>query len=389
MANSSPPMSSILFVSNWDWVFYNFRRSLAHSLRRRGVEVGVVCPRGEHVETIQREGFVWVEWDLRRKSLNPLRELRSLVQLAGIYDRLAPDFVHHDTIKPNLYGTVALRLNRLRGGGPPTPHAVNSFMGVGFLFSDHWKARVLRAGVLPVMRWAMYGPHVYTTFSNWDDRDTFVDLGIVQPDRTQVIVSEFVDTDTFVASAEDGRSSDPVRVLMAARLLWDKGVEEFVDAARQLRAEGSPVEFWIAGEPDTETPGYVPEKQLRAWDQEEGIRWLGYCSNMPSLLRRVDIAALPTRYNEGLPRFLVEAASAGLPLVTTDLAACRRVAEPGENGVLIPTERPDCLADAIRQLVENDQERRAMGRRSREKAVQKFEAKRAIQDWMDLYRHVV
>lgn len=381
-------MSSILFVSNWDWVFYNFRRTLAHSLRRRGVEVGVVCPRGEYVEEIQEEGFTWFEWNLSRKSLNPFREVQSLVQLANIYDRLGPDFVHHDTIKPNLYGTIALRLNRLRSGETSLPNVINSFMGIGFLFSSHWKARLLRRGILPVMRWAMHEPHVYTTFSNREDRDAFVDLGLVRPDRTQVIVSEFVDTDKFTVSTEEPRSSRPVRVLMAARLLWDKGVGEFVEAARQLREEGCPVEFWIAGEPDTETPGYVPEQQLKTWDQNDGIRWLGYCSSMPSLLNRVDIAVLPTHYNEGLPRFLVESASAGLPVVTTDLAACRRVAEPGNNGFLIPTERPDCLADAVRRLVENDQQRREMGQRSREKAVQEFEAKHVIQDWMDLYKRL-
>jgi glycosyltransferase involved in cell wall biosynthesis len=389
MTEKAGPMSSILFVTNWDWVFHNFRRSLAHSLRRRGVEVGVVCPCGEYVESIQEEGFEWIEWRLSRKSLNPLREIRSLVQLANIYERLDPDFVHHDTIKPNLYGTIALRLNRLRSGGAPMPHVINSFMGIGFLFSDQWLAQVLRAGVVPMMRWAMHGPHVYTTFSNWDDRDTFIDLGLVRPDRTQVIVSEFVDTDKFTAPAEEDSSSRPVRVLMAARLLWEKGVGEFVEAARQLRAEGYPVEFWIAGEPDTETPGYVPEDQLRTWDQEEeGVRWLGYCSDMPSLLSRVDIAALPTHYNEGLPRFLVESASAGLPVVTTDLAACRRVVEPGENGILIPAERPDHLADAVRQLVKDDQLRRDMGRSSRKKAVREFEAEYVIQDWLELYRRL-
>lgn len=378
-------MSSILFVSNWDWVFHNFRRSLAHSLRRQGVEVGVVCPHGDYVDRIRDEGFKWVNWDLSRKSLNPFRELQSLIELANIYDRLDPDFIHHDTIKPNLYGTVALRLNRLRGSAS-SPRVVNSFMGIGFLFSDHWKARALRRVVLPVMRWAVNGSNVYTTFSNKEDRETFIDLGLVPSERAQVIVSEFVDTNVFAPPDEKSNSSRPTRVLMAARLLWDKGVGDFVEAARLLRSEGCPVEFWIAGEPDTETPGYVPEEKLRMWDDEEGIRWLGYCSDMPSLLSRVDIAALPTHYNEGLPRFLVESASVGLPLVTTDLAACRRVVEPGENGFLVPSESPEHLADAIRRLVEDDQQRLKMGKHGRNKAIQEFDSERVIREWMDLYQ---
>ncbi len=381
-----PSAPSVLMVANWDWVLYNFRLALAKSLRREGYRVTFVCPDGEYVEELRKEGFSWIEWSLKRRSLNPLMEVRALWSLARIYQRVQPDLLHHDTIKPNVYGALATWLNEKRGVTDSPPEVINSFMGIGFLFSNRPLARYLRPLVLPLMRFGMRQTHIYTTFSNHEDRETFIQRRLVRPDQTRVIVSEFVNTDYFHPPGETSvQEKQPVRVLMAARLLWDKGVQEFVEAAQLFDQRGVPVEFLLAGEPDTSTPGFVPEERLREWHEAGTIRWLGHRSDMPNLLRSVDIAALPTHYNEGLPRFLVEAASSGLPLIASDIEACRRVLEEDENGHIVPRKDAESLANAIQHLALNPEKRQKMGQVSRRRAVAEFAECKVVKEWVDLY----
>lgn len=382
-------MAKIVYTANWDWVLFNFRRTLAMHMREQGHDVVLVCPRGDYVEKLtDADGFRWVEWSLQRRSLDPLGELGSVRELAGIYRSEAPELIHQDTIKPNLYGALATAMNRVRADGQPPP-VLNAFMGIGFLFSDRPKARLLRPLMLPVMRRAFTQPHVYTTFSNRSDRERFLELGLAEPGASRLMISEFVDPDRFRPSSErtgrDGSDREEVVVLMAARLLWDKGVGEFVEAARHLHSRELPVQMWLAGEPDTESPGFVPESRLREWDGAGIIRWLGHCADMPQLLRRADVGVLPTHYNEGLPRFLVEAAATGLPLVASDSAACRRVVRDRENGFIIPMNDPAALADAVEELAADRDRRRTMGEASRKMALDEFAEARVIREWIDLY----
>lgn len=386
--NHSDPSPKLLYVANWDWVIRNFRLALAGAARDAGYEVILVCPDGQYVEELQEAGFRWIEWSLDRRSLNPIGELRSILSLANIYRREQPDLIHHDTIKPNVYGSLAAWLNQRRGATGHPPELINSFMGIGFLFSERPLAHAIRPFVLPLMRFGMRRNYVYTTFSNESDQATFVERSLVEASQARVMVSEFVKTDRFAPSADGtnmSRDVSPVRVLLAARLLWDKGIQEYVEAAHMLDKRGVSVELLLAGEPDRETPGYVPADQLQHWHKEGTLKWLGHCSDMPKLLRSVDIASLPTHYNEGLPRFLVEAASSGLPLITSDLEACKRVVDDGVNGYVVPKQDASSLADAIQRLVSNPEKRREMGQASRRKAEAEFAERNVVGTWLDLY----
>ncbi|WP_022836542.1 glycosyltransferase family 4 protein [Salisaeta longa] len=380
---------NVLLVANWDWVIYNFRMALAASLKQQGYDVTLISPYGKYVDELEADGFRWIEWPLERRSLNLFAELNAIWKLAQIYEQESPDLIHHDTIKPNLYGALAAQINTWRGVWEEPPQLLNSFMGIGFLFSQRPEAKLLRALMLPVMRFAMRRNHVFTTFSNKVDQNTFLQQYLVKSERTRVMISEFVNTERFQARPNGKSDEEDLVVLMAARLLWDKGVQEFVSAAQTLHEDGVPVEFWLAGEPDTETPGFVPEDQLREWDQSGIINWLGYCSDMPDLLNRADIAVLPTHYNEGLPRFLVEAAATGLPLVATDIEACRRVVEAGKNGFVIPKRSPEHLAEAVEKLVRNPTLRKTMGTASRKKAIDEFAEREVVEEWLDLYDYLL
>ncbi|MFK7847039.1 MAG: glycosyltransferase family 4 protein [Rhodothermales bacterium] len=378
-------MKKVLLVANWDWVLYNFRFALAKILKEQGYEVAIVCPHGKYVDRMQAAGFRWIDWPLKRRSLNPFGELQVVQHLAKIYKAENPSYIHHDTIKPNLYGSMAVRLNRWKYASF-NPSVVNTFMGLGYLFSNHQKATFLRRLLLPVIRTALKQPNLHTVFSNNQDRETFVSLKLLPREKTQVLVSECVDTDTFhpVVQAE-ATPTRPFRVLMAARLLWDKGVQEFVDAASILKKKGESVEFWIAGLPDKENPQWVPEEMLKKWEDDHLIQWLGHRSDMPQLLQQVDIATLPTHYNEGLPRFLVESASSGLPLIATNIPACEAIVRDGINGIIIPRRNANALAEAIHELLNNSDMRKDMGQASRDIATQEFNEKIVLKDWLKLY----
>ncbi|MCS4174783.1 glycosyltransferase family 4 protein [Salinibacter ruber] len=385
-------MRSVLMVASWDWTLDKFRLALAESLREEGYEITFVCADGKYVDRFEDRGFRWVEWKSKRKRLNPFAELRAFLELADIYAKEQPDLIHHDTIKPNLYGPLALKLNQLRGRMDALPPVINTFMGLGYVFSDGLLPRAIRTLINPFLSFGVNQANVNLVFSNRSDQDRLRRHGILRHERTSVLMSEFVDTEKFrpfspvepAPEVVDEPPQAPV-VLMAVRLLWAKGVGEFVEAAQILQRRGVDVHFWLAGEPDTDSAGFVPEDQLREWEEEGLIEWLGYQTDMPTLFNQADIATLPTKYNEGMPRFLVEAAACGLPIVTTDQEACRIVVNDEENGIIIPTGDSEALADALERLVTDRDYRRTLGQKARTDAVRDFDEETGTEEWHQLY----
>ena len=368
----------VLLVANWDWVLYNFRLPLAAALRRAGYEVLLVCPRGRYTGEICKLGFQVVEWPLVRRSINPLRELRAVVRLIRIYRSLKPQIVHHFTIKPSFYGSVAAWTVR---GYQCT--VINTFSGLGFLFTQDARARVLRAIVVPLFRVVMRAGSHWSVFHTHSDLDRFVRLHLCGAERAKLIPGSGVDTARFAPGPPRG-SHTPVAVT-GARLLWDKGIGDFVEAARLLRREGVAAEFWIAGGEDRGNPSCIPTDVLRGWQREGIVRLLGH-QRMDEVLARADIAVLPS-YHEGVPRFLVESAAAGLPLVATDIEGCRSVVCPGKNGMVVPPRRPDILAGALRILIADADLRRKYGTASQELAEHHSE-QRIIEQYLHLYQEV-
>lgn len=378
--------SKVLLVANWDWVIYNFRMPLARALREQGYEVVLVFPFGKWLDRIRREGFRCVHWCLDRRNLNPLGEVQAFRRLSRIYHQERPSIVHHFTIKPNLYGSLAVRWNhRNHSGGLVRPAVINTFTGLGFVFSDHPKARLLRLGLIPLIRYCLHGPDTWTVFLNHRDRQFFLERGWVPAHRSTVIVSSGVDVQRFRPAERP--PGEPVTVLMAGRILWDKGVGEFAEAARRIRQKGLSARFLLVGGLDPGNPASVPEVQVQAWVQEGRIEWLGHREDMPELLQAAHIAVLPS-YHEGTPRFFLEAAATGLPLVGTDIEGCRMVVRDGENGFLVPVRDARSLAEAIERLIRDPALRERMGRASRAIAVQEFAEQKIIAQWLDLYRQI-
>jgi glycosyltransferase involved in cell wall biosynthesis len=370
----------IALVAHWDWTLYNFRMPLAYALRERGYDVVFVCPFGEYVSFIRKASFPVVDWHLQRRSFNPLSEGMAIWHLFRIYRREALDAVHHFTIKPNIYGSLAAQMARI-------PKIINTFTGLGFVFADSTASRLLRTIVLPLLRLVLWPRNAMTVFQNDYDREVFMQRGLVRSAQTSVIAGSGVNTTRFAPSS-NGRlpNAEPI-VLMASRLLMDKGLREFVAAAHHLRGLGIKCRFWVAGTPDEGNPACVPRALLAQWQRDGVVEFLGQRTDMPDLLRQADIAVLPS-YHEGLPRFLQEAAATGLPLVATDIEGCRMVVHTGLNGLLIPPKDAMALAQALVTLIMDASMRARMGRTSREIAVQEFNDARITEQYLWLYKEL-
>lgn len=382
----SEPKKKVLLVAHCGWGIYNFRNDLIRKARDIGFEVVLVSPYDEYVPKLKSQGFRWVRWNMKRGSKNIFRELWSIYDLSKIYSSECADIIHQDTIKPSIYGSISAIINKYLAKCSNKSSVLSSLMGVGSLFSNKYYAKALRYLIYPILKTAFSFGSDRVTFSNKKDMKKFVNKNIIDEKKGKVMVSEFVNTNKFRPAR--GRNEDKTVVLMASRMLWDKGVGEFVQAAKMLQKESEDIQFWLAGEPDPENSGSVPETKLRQWEDTGAVRWLGHRSDMPDLLRQADIAALPTYYNEGLPRFLAEAAATGLPLIATDMEACRRVVESEWNGFVIPKKNPAALATAVKNLAGDDELRSTMGQNSLSMARKKISRRVNLPRWIDLYKEI-
>lgn len=371
-------MTRLLLSSNTDWYLYNFRLSLAKYLRECGIEVILISPPGEYVNKLHEHGFRWIRWDLGRQSVAPWRELASLRQVYTIYQQERPDIVHHHTVKPVLYGTLAARMAGV-------PAVINSITGRGYIFlGDGIKAQLLRRIIKPVYRLALNFPGSGVTFENESDRQYFLNNRLVSAEHTWLIEGVGVDPERFSPKPEpDGA---PV-ILMAARMLWDKGVGVLVEAAHLLKAQ-LPVRVALVGEPDPGNPATVTRETLKKWNAEGIVEWWGWQPEMPEIYNRSHIVTLPTMYGEGVPTTLLEAAACGRPLVATDIPGCRQVVIEGQNGFLVPTNDPHALADALKRLASDPILRGRMGEASRQLVLKKFTQAQVNARTLQVYQQV-
>ncbi len=373
--------SHVILTAHWDWVLYHYRLPFARALRLKGYRVTLVCPDGHYLPKLEADGFPCVRWQISRKSLNPLREIISIIQLVGIYRRLKPDMVHHFTVKPNLYGTLAAHFAKV-------PVVLNTFTGLGYLFTDDFRTRALRFFLHPFLRWALNRPNAAVIFQSDSDRETLVKLKILNSDKRSVVIrGSGVDTGRFKRNGSPAFNSQvskkPV-VLMAARLLRDKGVKEFVEMARALKGQGVEADFWIAGAPDNGNPACLSDHDIQKWVSEGPVEFLGHRDDISEVLSHADIAVLPS-HHEGVPLFLLEAAAAGLPLVATDIGGCKSIIQPNINGFLIPPKDSSALALAVSKLIQDPELRARMGRASREIATHEFDEQLIHKQFLKIY----
>jgi glycosyltransferase involved in cell wall biosynthesis len=331
----------VLYFVTEDWFFCSHFLDRALAARAVGYEVMVLTRVGEHGERIRSAGLSLFPLDLRRRGLNPFAELATVMKVRGVYRKLKPDLVHHVALKPILYGSLAARLSSV-------PRLVNAPVGMGFVFSSaSWLARVLRPLVGFALRALLNPPGSRVVFENPDDLGAAVRKGLVRREDAVLIRGAGVDLERFRPRPEP---EGPPRVVLVARMLWDKGVGEFVEAARTLKARGVAARFLLVGAPDRENPAAIEVARLEAWQAEGIIEWWGPRSDVDRILADSHIACLPS-YREGLPKSLLEALAAGRPIVATDVPGCREAVRNGQNGFLVPSHDAVALAKALEVLI--------------------------------------
>lgn len=371
----------IMLVINVEWYFWSHRLSLAKALRDSGYEVVVAASveRG-YQQAIEQEGFRFIPLHLKRSSTNFLREIRSVVELYQLYRSERPDIIHHITIKPVLYGSLAAKLASISA-------IVNTIPGLGYTFSGvgPW-GKVVRWAITQAYRFALLGPKVRVIFQNPEDRVTFCSSRIVSADRTTIIRSSGVDHRCFTPSPQP---LDCPIVLLASRLIWDKGIGALVEAARQIKSNGTECRIVIVGIPDAENPNAVPVSKLEEWQSEKIIEWWGLRNDMPFVIALASIVVLPTYYPEGVPKILLEAAASCRPIVATDTPGCREIVRHGENGLLVPSRDPVALANALQRLLVNPEIRSRMGVCGREIALNEFSEDQVISETLAVYRDLL
>jgi glycosyltransferase involved in cell wall biosynthesis len=370
----------LVIVVNEARFFLTHRLPLADAAHGAGYAVHIAVPRrsdgfGDLAAHAASNGLVLHDIPLDRRGMNPASEARLLTRLLGLYRRLRPAVVHHVTVKPVLYGSLAARAARV-------PRVVNAVAGLGYLhLARGWRARAARAAVRRLYRAAFDAPGVRVVFQNGDDRAAFVGAGLVPAPRAVLVRGgSGVDLARFrVRPAPDGA---PI-VMLPARMLWDKGVGEFVEAARLLRARGLGARFVLVGDTDVNRAA-VPRARLAGWQAEGVVEWWGRRDDMPEVLAAASVVVLPS-YREGCPKVLLEAAACGRAIVTTDVAGCRDVVTPEREGLLVPARDAAALADAIAALVTDAPRRAACAAAARRRAEAEFGVGRVVAAHLALY----
>lgn len=369
----------LLFFVSEDWFFCSHFLERAKAASIAGHDVVILTRTNQHAVAIKKAGLRLIHIDFDRRSMNPFEVVLTVMRLVAIYKKERPLLVHQVALKPILLGSLAARLANV-------PYIVNAVVGGGYAFiSSKLAMRMLRPILLLSMRILLNPPRSKVVFENLDDLESFVLMSLVKKKDAVLIRGAGVAPGDF--QSETKRAYPPI-VVLVARLLWDKGVGEFVEAAGILLKRGLNARFIIVGAPDPENRACIDSSTLEAWKVEGSVELWGFRGDIPQVLAEASIACLPS-YREGLPKSLLEAMAAGLPCVATDVPGCREAVIDGDNGLLVPAKNASSLADAIELLLRNPELANKMGKRGRVRVEQEFSTRIVNDRTLALYQDIV
>ncbi|HEY1856067.1 glycosyltransferase family 4 protein [Acidocella sp.] len=357
---TAKPARILVFLVTEDWFFASHFWVRGLAAKATGWRVILIARESEATARLRASGIEVIPVAFVRRRLNPFAELGFALQLARLYRRIQPDLVHHVALKPIVVGGLAARLAGVK-------NIVNAPVGLGFVFSsDRLLARVLRPFVSLGLKLTLTPPGTRAIFENPDDLKVLSEGGMVRPKAAVLIRGAGVDIDTFAPAPEP---AGMVRVILIARMIREKGVADFAAAARLLKGKA---EFVLAGAPDPGNPDTVTEAELRGWEAEGLVTWLGPRRDVADLLRGAHIACQPSTFREGLPKSALEAMASGKPLVATDIPGGRETVVDGETGFLVPPRDPAALAAALERLIGDAALRARFGAAARRRAELSF-----------------
>lgn len=373
----------ILYVINEAYFFIAHRLPAVDAIEGLGFEVHVAAPKMHtwapddfDISQLRDLGFTYHELPLSRRGLNLFQEFRTIIEIWRIYRRLRPSIVHLMTIKPILYGGMVARLAHI-------PVVVASVTGLGQVFvSSGMMATILRKLVVWFYRIASGHPCFRALVENPDNRETLDELGAVPKHLTRVINGTGVPLDQFPPTPLPLGS--PI-VVLASRLIREKGVEDFVAAAALVKEFGCDARFVLVGDVKPDNPSSIPKGQLREWEKAGLVEWWGRREDIAHIFSQARVVCLPTRYGEGIPRSLIEAASCARPIVATDAPGCREIVRDGENGLLVPIGDQTALANALARLIKDKELCERMGLSGRELVIKQFSVEIVVKQTRSAY----
>lgn len=372
---------TIAIFINTSWNIYNFRLQLMKSLQREGYRVVAIAPRDEFSQNIEEDGFEYYSIDINNMGTNPFEDIKLTAAIFRLYQKIRPDLLLHYTIKPNIYGCFAAKL-----AGVPV---VSNISGLGTVFlSDSLSYKLART----LYRFSLHIPRKIF-FQNPHDLDHFVSKKLVAVEKTELLPGSGIDPQHFQPVQNENQQDRPFVFLLIARMLKDKGVVEFVDAAQSLlqrQREGERgIEFWLLGSLYPGNPTAIPQQEINAWTQQPGIKYLGYTDDVMSVIARCDCVVLPS-YREGLSRVLLEAGSMAKPLITTDVPGCKDVVDDGVNGYLCKVKDTDSLAQQMAKMLSlSVAEREEMGKAGRRKVINEFSEHLVIDKYLNTVKEII
>jgi glycosyltransferase involved in cell wall biosynthesis len=380
LAGGADVLARLLILVNDPAFFCSHRLPVALAAQAAGYEVHIATSAGPAVNSIVRAGFTHHVLPLSRSGLNPFKELLSFLMIFWLMLRLRPKLVHLVTIKPVLYGGLAARIARV-------PCVVAAVSGLGFIFTAHGVKAVVRRWMAGAFyRVALGHGNLKVIFQNPDDRASLAKLAHLPDSKVAMIRGSGVDLAQYDHTP---LPSDVPVVLLAARLLADKGVREFVQAARLLKQRGASARFCLVGTVDRANPTSLTDAELAHWASEGIVELWGHRSDMSLVLAAAQVVVLPSYYGEGLPKVLIEAAACGRAVVTTDHPGCRDAIVPGVTGILVPVRNAAALADALVGLINDPELCEAMGNAGRALAERAFDVRQVVAAHLRIYQELI
>jgi glycosyltransferase involved in cell wall biosynthesis len=369
----------IVYIINVDWFFISHRLPIALEALKKGHDVYVFTKDTGKMEYLKSLGIRVCPINLERGSVNPVQSLKLLLDLKEKITSIQPDVVHLVTIKPVLIGGLASILAKV-------PSIVYAISGLGFIFTNTMlKAKILRLGIIPLYRLALSAKNKTVIVQNLDDLRILRQYVAIPESQTTLIPGSGVDLKQFDFQPLPLKNKI---VLMACRLLADKGVYEFHKSARLLKEKYPDVRFVLVGGIDPDNPTSLTKKELNEWTEKGDLEWWGHQSNMSEVLSQATIVVLPS-YREGMPKVLLEAQALGRPIVTTNVPGCREAIENGKTGFLAQVKDEHSLANAIEKLITNDDLCLEFSHNARVLAEQKFDIKQVVKTHMNIYKNLV
>lgn len=369
----------LLYFVTEDWFFCSHWMSLATAARDAGYEVTVMTRVRDHGDRIRAAGLQVIPLEISRRGLNPLGEFTLLWQIVKTIRRVKPNLVHNFALKPIIYGSFAARLAGVSS-------VINSMTGLGFLFiSNSLKARLGRALITPLYNIIFNQPGNHIILENPDDLRLLKDRKILRTNQVILVRGAGVDDNLFTVHPEP--DEQPL-VILASRMLWDKGVGEFVEAAQELIKRGVKARFALVGGSDSENPAAISSQQLNKWSEEGVVELWGHQTNMHEVFKQAHIVCLPS-YREGLPKVLLEAAACGRPIVATDVPGCREIVSDGQNGLLVPPRDSGAIAETLLRLIDSKDLRLSMGAKGREMIEKEFTHNHVNGVTLNLYKKLL